>query len=268
MAAASPAIDVTKRAALGFFAGVRALFGGLWFVVSTPSVWGWALVPIVIATALFGALGTGGVLAGSALAARIMGDAASTWSTVGLWALRILFWALGILIAFVVAMSLAQPASGFALEALARRQEQRLGGRTWPDQPFVASTLRSLRVSLVGLAVGLPILAVLAAITFLFPPAGVVTVPLKFVVAGLTAAYDFLDYPFSVRGQGVSARAAFMRENASAVLGFGLAAAALLLVPGMALALLPVGVAGATRLVVKGDARPQETFASGGPLRR
>lgn len=253
MATASPALTASRRVALGFFSGVRALFGGLWFVMSHPSVWGWAMIPVAVATLLLGGLGAGGVWAGSALADHILGDATGTWGAVGLWALRLVFWALGLIIAFVVAISLAQPLSGFALEALARRQEVALGGRTWPDQPFVPSTLRSLRVSLAGLLVGLPVLAVLAAITFFFPPAGIVTVPLKFVVAGVLAAYDFLDYPFSVRGEGVRARAEFMRTQLWAVLGFGLAAAALLLIPGMALALLPVGVCGAARLVVERD---------------
>jgi CysZ protein len=170
-----------------------------------------------------------------------------------MWALRVLFWIVGLLIALVVAFSLAQPLSGFALEAIARRQEQALGGRTWPDQPFLAGALRSLRVSLTALALGLPVLALLALITFVAPPASVVTIPLKFLVTGLMAAYDFIDYPFSVRGAGVRERLAFMRANLSAVLGFGVAVALILLVPGAGLFLLPFGVAGATRLVVEHD---------------
>jgi uncharacterized protein involved in cysteine biosynthesis len=42
----------------------------------------------------------------------------------------------------------------------------------------------------------------------------------------------------------------FIREHFSAVVGFGVAAALLLLVPGLGLLLLPFGVAGATRMVV------------------
>jgi CysZ protein len=240
---------VSKRIALSFFAGVRALFGGLGFVVTTPAAWGWALIPVLVATLLFGGAGALAIWGGSELSQHLLSDASGTWSAVGSWALRILFWAVGLIVAFVVAMSLAQPLSGFALDAIARKQEIALGGRTWPDQPFFASALRSLRVTLTALVIGLPILAVLAAITFVFPPAGIVTVPLKFLVTGVLVAYDLLDYPLSLRGHSVSDRLVFIRKNFPAVLGFGVASAALLLIPGFGLFLLPFGVAGAARMV-------------------
>jgi CysZ protein len=243
-----------KRAALGFFAGVRAVLGGVGFVVSRPAVWPLAAVPVLVALALFGGLGALAVSGGTDLAQRIVSDPSSSVSAAaGYWALRLLAWVVGLVLAFVVAMSLAQPLSGAALEGIARRQEIALGGRTWPNQPFWPGVLRSLRVSLTALAVGLPILSLLAVVTFVFPPAAVVTVPLKFLVAGLLAAYDLLDYPFSVRGEGVRTRLAFLRAEGWAVLGFGVTTAALLLIPLMGLFLLPFGVAGATRLVVRRD---------------
>lgn len=242
--------SVSKRIALGFFAGVRAFFGGVGFIVTTPSAWGWAMIPVIVATLLFGGGGVLAIWGGSELSERIVGDvAAHGWSMFGLWALRVLFGAVGLILAFAVAMSLAQPLSGFALDAIARKQEVALGGRTWPDQPFVASAVRSLRVSLTGLFIGLPILAVLALVTIFIPPAAVVTLPLKFIVTGIVTAYDMLDYPLSLRGEDVGARLRFIAANFWAVLGFGVAAGAVLLIPGGALFLLPFGVAGAARLV-------------------
>lgn len=245
---------------LGFFAGVRAFFGGLGFVVTTPSVWGWAMIPVAVATLLFGGAAALAIWGGSELALHIVGSpgvdgtsapvSASTAVTFGTWALRLLFWAVGLVVAFVVAMSLAQPLSGFALEAISRKQELALGGNTHPDQPFIAGAVRSLRVTLTALAIGLPILGVLALITVLVPPAGVITVPLKFIVTGVLAAYDLLDYPLSLRGHSVGDRLVWIRRNFPAVLGFGVATAALLLVPGVGLLLLPFGVAGATRMVM------------------
>ena len=247
---------MSKRIALGFFSGVRALFGGVGFVMTTPSAWGWAMIPVTVAALLLGGGGALAIWGGSALSERIVGDvAAHGWSAFGLWALRILFWAVGLVVAFVVAMSLAQPLSGFALDTIARKQEVALGGRIWPDQPLVASAFRSLRVSLTGLFIGLPILAVLALVTVFVPPAAVVTLPLKFIVTGLVTAYDMLDYPLSLRGENVGARLRFIAANFPAVLGFGVAAAAVLLVPGGALFLLPFGVAGAARLVKASEAR-------------
>jgi len=247
---------MTKRVALGFFSGVRAIFGGLWFVVSSPGVWGYSMVPVIAATVLLGGLGAFGVWGGNELALRIVDPSGGTWHAIGAWALKIVFWLIGVLVAFLVAITLAQPLSGWALEGIARKQERKLGGREWPDHPFVSSTLRSLRVSLSALAITLPILAVLAGITIIFPPVSVVTIPLKFIVAGLTAAYDLLDYPLSVRGHDVSARLTFVRRNFWAVLGFGLGIATLLLIPGFGLLLLPFGAAGAARMVVEADKQP------------
>lgn len=254
----APAYPPTS-ARLGFFAGVRALFGGLGFVVTTPSAWGWAMIPVAVASILLGGAGALAIWGGSELAQHLIGTGAGTvadaatatpWTTAGLWALRILFSAIGLVIAFVVAMSLAQPLSGFALEAISRKQELALGGVVHPDQPFVAGAVRSLRVTLTALVIGLPILGVLALITVLVPPAGVITVPLKFIVTGVLVAYDLLDYPLSLRGRSVADRIVWIRRNFPAVLGFGVSAAALLLIPGMGLLLLPFGVAGATRMVV------------------
>jgi len=250
-----PTTPATRRVALGFFAGVRALFGGVGFIITTPSAWGWALIPVVVATVLFGGTGALAIWGGNELSHRLISDpTGGTWSAVGMWTLRVLLWAIGIVLAFVVAISLAQPLSGFALDAIARKQEVALGGRSWPDQPFLTGALRSLRVTLTALAIGLPILGVLALITVLFPPAGVVTIPLKFLVTGVLAAYDLLDYPLSLRGHSVSDRLVFIRKNFPAVLGFGAATAALLLIPGVGLLLLPFGVAGATRLVMADSA--------------
>lgn len=241
------------RLALGFGAGVRAFFGGIGFVVSTPGTWGWAAVPVIVATVLFGGTGALALWGAGSLTDRFVGDPSGTWHAAGAVLVQVVLSLVGILLAFVLAMTLAQPLSGFALEAIARKQEVALGGRTWPDQGVVTGAIRSLRVSLTALAVGIPILGGLALVTLLVPPLAVVTVPLKFLVAGVLAAYDMLDTPLSIRGEGVRARLRFLQENFSAVLGFGASVAAVLLVPGVGLLVLPWAVAGATRLVVARD---------------
>src|SRR4051794_4985675 len=113
---------MTASPRLGFVSGVRAVFGGLGFIVTTPSAWGWAMIPVAVATLLFGGTATLAVLGGSELAKRVVGDPGG-WSGLGTLALSILFWAIGIVVAFILAMSLAQPLSGFALDAIARKQE-------------------------------------------------------------------------------------------------------------------------------------------------
>jgi uncharacterized protein involved in cysteine biosynthesis len=247
-----PAASGEKKRAPGFFTGVSSFFGGIGFIVGRPAMWGWALIPSLVATVLFFGLGAGVVWGGSELAARLVtGD--DGWSTAGLWFLRVLFWIVGLVMAYLVAITFAQPLSGFALDAIAQRQELALGGRSWSDQPFFPSALRSLRVTLTALVLSLPILVLLGIITFFVPAASVVTVPLKLVVTGLAIAYDMLDYPLGLRGAGVRSRMQFIADNFTSVLGFGLATALVLLVPGLGLVVLPFGVAGATRLVVAAD---------------
>jgi uncharacterized protein involved in cysteine biosynthesis len=85
------------------------------------------------------------------------------------------------------------------------------------------------------------------------PPASFVAQPLQFVVAALLAAWGFLDYPFSQRGVGVGARVRWIGLRFGAVLGFGLAAATMLLIPCVGFLVLPLGVAGAARLVAEGE---------------
>jgi uncharacterized protein involved in cysteine biosynthesis len=234
---------------LGFFDGLRAFFGGIGFIVTRPSMWGWAAIPAVVATLLFGGTGALAIWGGSALAQHVV-TGVSGWATAGMWTLKVVFWLIGLLFAALVAFSLAQPIAGFALDVIARRQELALGGRVWPEQPFLRSVGRSIRVTFTALAFSVPLIAILSVITFLFPPAAVVTVPLKFLVAGCAIAYDFLDYPLGLRGAGV---AGFLGDHFGAAVGFGLAAASVLLIPGIGLLLLPFGVAGATRMVVLAD---------------
>lgn len=242
-----------SAARIGFFDGVTALFGGLGFIVTTPRMWGWALIPTVVASGLFVGLGGLGVWGGASLAERVVGESVTAWASAGLWTLRVVFGLVGLIVAFLLSISFAQPLSGFALDAIARRQEMSLSGRQWPDQPVFASTVRALSVTLTALAISLPLLVILATITFFFPPASVITIPLKFLVTGLAVAYDFLDYPLGLRGVGVRVRLRFIADHFGAVLGFGASAALLLLIPGLGLILLPFGVAGATRLVVSSD---------------
>ena len=63
----SPSSD-TAPARLGFFDGVRSFFGGVGFILGRPSVWGWAILPSLVAAVLFLALGALAVWGGSALA--------------------------------------------------------------------------------------------------------------------------------------------------------------------------------------------------------
>jgi CysZ protein len=94
-------------------------------------------------------------------------------------------------------------------------------------------------------------------IEFFFAPAAVVTVPLKLLIGGWLMAWNFLDYPFGLRGMGLGDGVRWVGKHLGAVTVFGLAWWLLVLFPGAVLLLLPMGVAGATRLVVEADGVPR-----------
>lgn len=209
-------------------------------------------MPAIVAVLLTGLFGTGFVWLSVWGAGKILDPSSGTWAEVGVWVLRVVLGVVALLLAALLALTLAQPVSGFALDELSRRQERELAGaggaREWPEAP--GAFFRSLRVTLFGLVWGVAAVASLSVITFFIPIAGVVTIPLKFYVTALVVAWDLLDYPLGLRGLGVRARIRFCTEHLAAVSGLGLAAGALLLVPGLGLLVIPIGVVGATRLVV------------------
>jgi len=88
-----------------------------------------------------------------------------------------------------------------------------------------------------------------------------------YVVAGglFTAAYfalDYVDWPASRRGQGVSQRLSLLRERPWLMLGFGAAVWMLLFVPFVNLWFMPAAVAGGTRLFLDLERDAQRLSAS------
>lgn len=237
---------------LAVWDGFRAYFGGLGFVVGTPALWGYAAVPVVVLLVIGSGAAVLGIWGAAAASHALVGEG-STATDVGRWALTFLFSVVALLVAFLVAFALAQPISGFALEAIAKQQESALGGPIRQAPSGVDSFVRTARVTLFGLVCALPAIGVLTAIGFAFPPATFVTIPIKFVIGALLIAWDLLDYPLGIRGLGVRERIRFVRRNFGAVLVMGMSAGIFVLIPGLGLLMLPYGVAGATRLVVWDD---------------
>jgi CysZ protein len=245
----APAPGALARPRVGFFRGVGTFYEGLAFVVGTPGVWPLAMVPVATAALLgAGALALG-VWGGVSLADAIVGAAAARW------VLRVLFAAVALGVALLTALALAQPLSGWALDRIVRRRELAMGvPSVHANVPKLDALLRGLGVNLLGLAVGVPLLGMLFLAELLFPPSAIVCIPLKIMVGGLVVAWDFFDYPFSLRGMGIGARLEWIGRNFGAFFGFGLAAGTFFLVPFVGLFVLPMGVAGATTLAVRVEA--------------
>jgi CysZ protein len=231
------------EAVVGLFRGVAAFFGGVGWVVTTPRIWPRAIVPVTTALALIAALGVLGVRGATALTHRALGDG------LGAGFVGVLLALAALVLALVVGVAFAQPLSGWALDGIVHVQEHDLGIAPARRPPFLTTMLGSLGSAVLGLALGVPLIVLLTLAGWLFPPAALVTIPLKAVIAGLLLAWDLLDYPLASRGLGVGARLRWCAGHLGAFTGFGLAALLLFAVPGIGLLALPCGVAGAVRLV-------------------
>lgn len=235
----------------GFGAGVGSLFSGLRFVTSTPAAWPLAMVPVFFFVVITIAIGVAGEALLPAWITPMLGKWATAAHGAGAVAVKIVVAALSVAAGAVLGFLLAQPLSGPALERIVRQVEASLGAPAWPETGLLADVWRSLEGLLLTTALTLPVLGALFVIDLIFPPAAIVTTPLKFLIAALMLAWDLCDYPLSMRGMPIRERFAFLRRHAAAVLGFGLGLGLLSLIPCALLVALPVGVAGATRLVVR-----------------
>src|SRR5829696_3612747 len=170
-------VNPDDREPIGALGGLQAFFGGIGFILTTPAVWGWSLVPVgfmaLLSVGLCGLSWWGAWEASKALVGE---------ENLGTWSLTVLFGLLGAMLAVLVALTLAQPCSGFALEAICRAQERAMTGRASPAIPYWASLWRNLKVIAATLVLGGAVMLALTAVEFLVPPLAILTIPLKFLV--------------------------------------------------------------------------------------
>jgi CysZ protein len=200
-----------------------------------------------MAVALWAALGALGVWGSLHLAHRIVR------SPIGAGALTVLFVVPAVLVALLLALTLAQPLSGWALDSIVREQRKALALPPLREGGRVKAALSSLGAGIAAFAAGVLLIGGLTIIGALVPAALPVTVPLKVVVGALLVAWNLVDYPLAIIGFGLRARVRWFLRYCGSMLGFGLAAIAFVTVPGVGLLALPCGVAGAARLVRESD---------------
>jgi uncharacterized protein involved in cysteine biosynthesis len=234
-----------------FLSGLIAPFRALGFLARRTDTWLLALTPTLIALALFAAcLGAATTWIGKAFA-----GSANEGTAEGLLRLllMVIAWAAAAMASALVASASAQTLAGPALDALARKQEEELGVPRHPDEPFLRVTWRALRVSVATAIVTGAALGALFLVDVIAPPAVVLTVPLKAIVAMIGAAWNFLDYPLGLRGMGLRARAAWMARHGARSMGLGAGILLATALPIAGLLILPIAVAAAARVVVEAE---------------
>lgn len=219
--------------------------GELW---RSPSLWGLALVPVLVFVVLFAAfVAFGLVVARPWLEARLP-DPTTTLGRIGIEAAGYGIAFVVVLAGWFASLALAPPLSAPALERIVGQIEERAGAPYRAPLGFVAEVLCGFRALCGALLVALPAFFVLWLLDVLLPVLAPLTFTLGSMLSALLVAWGLFDYPLTLRGVGFRARVTLVRENFACVLGFGLAFAfAFWLCCG--LALLPVGTIAATRLV-------------------
>lgn len=229
--------------------GVGALIAGVWFLAARPRAWPIAAVPTLIATVLaVGAIWLSFDTLGPWLSELAFADAAGGWTSVAKGSLRWLGSALAAYLSLLLALALTPTLSAPALEHLVRLQEEALGTPPRPRRGFWFELRCELEAQLVALGVLVPLALALWVLGLALPPLLPLIALVNAVLVSLAVAWNLLGYPLTLRGIGARERLRLMARHSPAVLGFGAAFAALSLVPGAALLLLPAGVVGATRL--------------------
>jgi uncharacterized protein involved in cysteine biosynthesis len=226
--------------------GAGAFLGGIAFVVRTPRALGRAFLPAAVAVAVGVALSAAAVWGVARLSAVVVsrGGGFGTFERI---LFDLLFGGVAVFAALVLTIAIAQPLTRGALARLATPLEAARHPRARPLGPS-SGLLAALGVALSALGITLPTVGALELLTLFAPEAAFVTEPIAFAVSALGLAWEIFDHPFSRRGLTLGERLRWMRESFFAVLGFAAAAQAFLLIPGLDLFLLPVGIAGATRL--------------------
>jgi uncharacterized protein involved in cysteine biosynthesis len=245
-----------RRSRVTTLGAIDAFFGGIRFILTTPRTWRLAVVPAAILTVLLIGLTAAGVWGGAELSALLIGPDRGTWGAIGYWVLNVFFALIALMIAMVLALTLAEPLAAFALERISAAQQRALLGFAPESPPFMAAMWLSLSCVSFALVLGGVALVALFLASFFFPPAAVVTIPLKVLVCSWMVAWNLLDYPLGLRGMGLSARLQWVGKHFGAFTLFGFLWAMVAVVPGIILLLLPMGVAGATRLVLGDDPKP------------
>ncbi|GAA3448577.1 EI24 domain-containing protein [Dactylosporangium matsuzakiense] len=134
-------------------------------------------------------------------------------------------------------------------ESISEKIEEGLGGTPGAvDRPWYRtlwpSLVDSLRLVLLGVAVAVPLF-----LMGFIPVVGQTVVPvLNALVGGWLIALELTGVPFTRRGMRLADRRKILRANRALTLGFGIPVFLMLLIPIVAIVVIPAAVTGATLL--------------------
>ncbi len=234
----------------GFRSGASSLWYGFRFLLGSPRSWPYAIIPALVLMAL--------VTICVAISVTVIRSWAAGWidsgsgSTWAVWAGAAVGWLVAIIagvIGLLISLALASPISAPALEKLVLHVEEKIDAPPRAESSFFKEMWFGLKAQVFAFAVAIPLLLLLWIIDLVFPPAVVVTLPLKLLVAAFSLSWNLLDYPLTLHGVRMRDRLRLFRAHKRATLAFGIGFAILFWLPCFQVLMLPVGVVAGTRLV-------------------
>jgi CysZ protein len=223
-----------------FVTGLACAFRGLGRLVVTPSLWAFAIAPVVVSAAV---LGVTGWLVYEALADQLrswaqehLGGALATSVAFG-----IVFWAGFAVAVFFVFEGVVRVVAAPFLVYLADRTVAEISGApapAGPGGPFVRWVVRPVVEALVALGIRIATLHLALPLLFVPVAGGYIFTVFMMGLLGL----DLLDIAQSARGVRLADRLRFGTRHVGACLGLGIGAGLLLLVPCVNVLLLPAVV--------------------------
>jgi CysZ protein len=222
-----------------FLQGINFFFSGLGMLARYPSLFGLALIPIVLTVIVLLGLALGAAwLLGQGLqeSAMIAAD--------GRLLLQAIAFLLVLFVAYLIYLPLTRIFFAPFSEKLSHKTSELSGMTSLTERELGFFTSIWEGVKLVVVQIVIVVLVLL--LTLVLPPVGV---PLGIFITICFCGVDFLDVPLSLRGMSLRQKVDLLWRSRALVLGFAVAGYVLLHVPVLNLLALPVGVIGATRLV-------------------
>ena len=222
-----------------FFQGINFFLSGLWMLLRYPSLFGLALIPILLTVFVLLGLAWGAVYwLGEGLQQSTIINADGRLLLQTLVFLMVLF------VAYLIYLPLTRVFLAPFSERLSHKTTELSGIRASVDREL--GFFRSIWEGIKLVSLQLVIVGLILVLTLLFPPVGV---PVGIFLTICFCGVDFVDVPLSLRCLSFRQKLHWLWQNRALVLGFAVAAYLILHIPLVNLLALPVGVIGATMLV-------------------
>ena len=239
-----------------FFGGLRLPFQAAKFLASTPSLWGWAILPALINITLFAVVAIGLLLN----AGRILDWLWSRpdvgvwyeWLFVGIWYLLFVVLLGGsVFIAYYAVLLIAGAIASPFNDKLSRETEELLCGDLVDNREDESELYGIARSIFVSVATTVLYLMCLAGLLFLHLIPGFGSLVYTALAACLSAIFLSIEYTDELldrRGLGFVEKLKLLNSHRDAAAGFGAGTSLLLLIPLVNLLAMPIAVIAGTVL--------------------